>query len=140
MSPGPPRLFALPTFVIAVLLLSSAPDAVAGPISAGTDQGIAGPAILEDVAALSADSMGGRAPGTDGDRMAQAYLARRLERIGFQPGAAGGAWEQPITFVGLTVQGFDRWRSRAWTRSPRGTPTQGVARLACVVILPRRCL
>jgi Zn-dependent M28 family amino/carboxypeptidase len=110
MSPGPPRLFPLPTFVFVVLLSSAAPHAPAGPTSAGADQAITGPAILEDVAALSADSMGGRAPGTDGDRMARAYLVRRLERIGFQPGAAGGAWEQSITFVGLTVQGFDRWR------------------------------
>lgn len=66
--------------------------------------------ILADVAALAADSMEGRGPGTAGDRRARAYLARRLAALGFEPGGADGSWEQPIELVGLTVEGFDRWR------------------------------
>jgi Zn-dependent M28 family amino/carboxypeptidase len=49
-------------------------------------------------------------PGTPGDRMARGYLIRRLREIGFQPGAGGGQWEQPITFIGLTVRNCDQWR------------------------------
>jgi hypothetical protein len=42
--------------------------------------------------------------------MARRYLVRRLGEMGFQPGAEGGAWEQPITLLGLTARGLDRWR------------------------------
>ena len=80
--------------------------------------------LLRDIAALSADSMGGRGPGTAGDRMARGYLARRLQEIGFaarrrgrlvgaahpvrRPDAAGtsAAWR----FAGPGGEAAFRWR------------------------------
>ena len=95
------------------LALGLAGAAVAGatpPAPSGPQDRIEAAGMLRDISAISADSMEGRFPGTAGDRKARAYLVRRLTEIGFQPGAAGGGWEQPINFIGLTVKNFDRWR------------------------------
>lgn len=80
------------------------------PASSDAQQRVTAKAMLHDVAALSADSMAGRFPGTDGDRKARAYLIRRLKAIGLQPGGQDGSYEQPITFVGLTLKDPDTWR------------------------------
>lgn len=103
-----------PAAALSVAALSSpgAPPArpsPGGPTPAAALDRITAAGLLRDIAALSADSMEGRSPGTAGDRMARAWLVRRLKEIGFQPGAEGG-WEQPITFVGLEVRNLDRWR------------------------------
>jgi Zn-dependent M28 family amino/carboxypeptidase len=100
------RFLACSTLVLAVIALSAA--AAPKPASHDAQSSISGAAILHDIAAISDDSTEGRSPGTPGDRKARGYLIRRLERIGFQPGA-DGQWEQPITFVGLTVKGLDHW-------------------------------
>jgi Zn-dependent M28 family amino/carboxypeptidase len=97
--PSPCRA-ALVALALAVpFLLSHAPAARA----ASPESRITAPGMLRDIAAISDDSTQGRAPGTPGDARARSYLVRRLMEIGFQPGAEGGSWEQPITFVGLTV-------------------------------------
>jgi Zn-dependent M28 family amino/carboxypeptidase len=101
------------TFACAALLLGGLGLAAAvAPSSASADaqDRIAAAPILHDIAAISADSTEGRAPGTPGDRKARGYLIRRLQAIGFRPGGPGGSWEQPITFVGLTVKNLDAWR------------------------------
>jgi len=80
----------------------------AAPASSGAAR-ITADGLRADIAAISDDSTQGRLPGTPGDRMARAYLARRLQAIGFQPGVAARSWEQDITFIGLTVKGLDTW-------------------------------
>ena len=57
-----------------------------------------------DVRFLSSDLLEGRAPGTRGDELARGYVAARFEAIGLEPGAQGGAWEQPVEFVGVRSQ------------------------------------
>ena len=54
-----------------------------------------------DVRFLSSDLLEGRAPGTRGDQLAREYVAARFEAIGLEPGAQGGAWEQPVELVGV---------------------------------------
>jgi Zn-dependent M28 family amino/carboxypeptidase len=54
-----------------------------------------------DVRFLSSDLLEGRAPGTRGDQLAREYIAARFEAIGLEPGAQGGAWEQPVELVGV---------------------------------------
>jgi hypothetical protein len=113
-------LSALAALSLAGLVLSAGPTRCVGaPGAAGTARGAATPdarqhitadGMLRDVAALSADSMEGRGPGTAGDRMARAYLARRLAAAGFAPGGAHGAWEQAIPIVGLSLPGIGPWR------------------------------
>ncbi len=110
MTPASARPFTLALPVLVALLLSSAAGPAPRSTATTAERTLSGPAMLHDIAALSADSMEGRFPGTAGDRRARAYLVRRLREIGFRPGAPGGAWEQPITFEGLAVKGFDRWR------------------------------
>ena len=98
----------------ASLLFVVAAAFAAGPASRGDapdpQQRITTAGMLSDITALSADSMGGRGPGTAGDRMARAYLARRLKAIGFEPGGPGGSWEQTIPMVGLSLPGIGPWR------------------------------
>ena len=45
--------------------------------------------LRRHVARLSSDELQGRGVGTEGDRMARAYLAEQLQRVGCSPGAAG---------------------------------------------------
>ena len=72
--------------------------------------------LMRDVKVLSADAMAGRGPGTDGDRAARAYLAKRLAAIGFEPAGPEGSWEQPMPMVGVTMG-----HPAAWTfRGPSG--------------------
>jgi hypothetical protein len=54
-----------------------------------------------DVRFLSSDLLEGRAPGTPGEQLAREYVAARFEAIGLEPGAQGGAWEQPVELVGV---------------------------------------
>lgn len=55
------------------------------------------------IAELSRDEMGGRGPGSEGDRMARRYIVGELERLGYQPGAADGIWEQRFDLVGINA-------------------------------------
>jgi Zn-dependent M28 family amino/carboxypeptidase len=57
-----------------------------------------------DVRFLSSDLLEGRAPGTRGEELARGYVAARFEAIGLEPGAHGGAWEQPVELVGVRSQ------------------------------------
>jgi hypothetical protein len=95
--------------MLALSLVAAAASAASATAQAGPQERIGAEGLLRDISALAADSMEGRGPGTLGDRRARGYLVRRLQEIGFQPGAEGGGWEQPIDFVGLTVKNFDRW-------------------------------
>ena len=58
--------------------------------------------ILEHTLALSHDSLGGRGPGSTGEKIAQEYLVRQMESLGLEPGAGGDAWLQPFDLVRLT--------------------------------------
>ena len=107
-----PSLIRLPLAAVAVssavFFLSA--FAAPSPAPSAPQQRITAAGMLHDIAALSADSMGGRGPGTAGDRMARAYLVRRLQAIGFVPGGSHGSWEQTIPMVGLSLPGIGPWR------------------------------
>ena len=62
--------------------------------------------IIEEI---SDDRYEGRGPGSKGDDMARAYLAKRMEELGLEPGAADGAWEQPFDLVGVNAQQPGEW-------------------------------
>jgi len=69
--------------------------------------------LLESVTYLAGDALEGRGPGTRGDRLAREYLAGRLERLGYQPGFPGGAWDQPVKIVGVDSRMPATWTFRA---------------------------
>jgi len=58
---------------------------------------------------LSDDKYEGRGPGSRGDTAARQYLVGELEKLGLQPGAADGSWEQPFDLVGVTAAQPDTW-------------------------------
>ncbi len=58
---------------------------------------------------LSSDAYGGRGPGSEGDGMARTYLVEELKRLGLQPGAADGDWQQEFTLVGVTADQPPQW-------------------------------
>ncbi len=58
--------------------------------------------ILEHTRALSDDSLGGRGPGSPGERIAQRYLVAEMESLGLEPAASDDSWLQPFELVSLT--------------------------------------
>ena len=57
--------------------------------------------VQVDVVYLASDDLQGRETGTEGERLAAEYIARRFAQIGLKPYAAGNAatWYQPFDFV-----------------------------------------
>ena len=58
---------------------------------------------------LSDDRYEGRGPASRGDVMARKYLADELGKLGLEPGAADGSWEQPFDLVGVTTEQPPTW-------------------------------
>ncbi len=88
-----------PSSPVAVELSGGNPaaDEAAGQITADYMRDI----IVE----ISSDAYEGRGPGSRGDVKARDYLAAEMQRLGLQPGAADGSWEQKFDLVGVsTVQ------------------------------------
>ena len=79
------------------------------PAAIAAANAITGEDIRGVVAEIADDRYMGRAPGSPGDKMTRAYLAKELAARGFEPGAAGGSWEQPVELVGLTAAAPAKW-------------------------------
>jgi hypothetical protein len=90
---------------------SSLPSTIAADIAEAVAV-ITEAALRETVTTIASDEMMGRGPGTEGDRLARAYLARRLEAAGFQPAFGVDGWEQPMRMVGVTTLLPEEWRFR----------------------------
>ncbi len=59
--------------------------------------------LLSGIAALSHDSMEGRAPGTAGEEKTVAYLQAAFEAAGLRPGHPDGGWTQAVPLVGFSA-------------------------------------
>jgi Zn-dependent M28 family amino/carboxypeptidase len=70
---------------------------------------INGDDIRAVVAEIADDRYQGRSPGSAGDKMTRAYLAKELASRGFEPGGEGGSWEQPVELVGVTAAAPAKW-------------------------------
>src|SRR5689334_16735971 len=102
--------------------------------SAVSAQSVTIPAAVEKVAqaqntagtleapirSLADDLLEGRGPATRGDQLARLYLSRELQSLGYQPGAPGGKWEQPIDIVGVDTQA-----PKVWTFTGQGKNNSG---------------
>jgi Zn-dependent M28 family amino/carboxypeptidase len=62
---------------------------------------------------LSDDLLEGRGVASRGDQTARLYLASALELLGFQPGAPGGSWQQPVEMVGIKTHAPKSWDFKA---------------------------
>ncbi|NNC77798.1 MAG: M28 family peptidase [Woeseiaceae bacterium] len=58
---------------------------------------------------ISDDSYEGRGPGSRGDVKARKWLANEMARIGLEPAAADGSWEQPFDLVGVNASQPESW-------------------------------
>src|SRR5215471_15395301 len=74
--------------------------------AAGTIQG---DDVRSVVAEIADDRYMGRSPGSPGDKMTRAYLAKELAKRGYEPGGEGGSWEQPVELVGVTAEPPAKW-------------------------------
>ncbi len=83
---------------------------------------IDGKLIHDTVAEIASDAYQGRAPGSEGDIKARAWLAAELQKIGFAPGANGGSWEQPFDLVGISAAVPDTWDMHAGGKSVQFKP------------------
>ena len=70
---------------------------------------ITGDYMRSIVVEISDDRYQGRGPGSEGDAMARAYLATRMEELGLEPAAADGSWEQPFDLVGINASQPASW-------------------------------
>jgi len=59
--------------------------------------------LLNDVSRIAGDEFEGRGSGSEGDRKARAFLADRLDEMGYAPFFDKHAYEQAVEIVGLTV-------------------------------------
>jgi Zn-dependent M28 family amino/carboxypeptidase len=109
------------TQTLALLTLAAcsggeAPPAVEpGPIAGAPSAETASREITADlmrgyVRELADDKYEGRGPGSRGDMAARQYLVGELEKLGLEPGAADGGWEQPFELVGVTADQPTEWR------------------------------
>ena len=58
---------------------------------------------------LSDDKHEGRGPGSRGDEAARRYLIGEMEKLGLEPAAADGSWEQYFELVGVTADQPADW-------------------------------
>ncbi|HEX2139273.1 MAG TPA: PA domain-containing protein, partial [Woeseiaceae bacterium] len=58
---------------------------------------------------LSSDKYQGRGPGSKGDEMARAYLVEELKRLGLEPGAEDGDYQQEFALVGVSAEQPPEW-------------------------------
>lgn len=58
---------------------------------------------------LADDKYEGRGPGSRGDVAARKYMAAELEKLGLEPGAAGGSWQQTFDLIGITTEQPADW-------------------------------
>lgn len=70
---------------------------------------ISGEFIRKIVKEIADDRYEGRGPGSRGDVAARQYLARELEALGLEPGAADGSWEQEFVLVSVDSKQPDHW-------------------------------
>jgi Zn-dependent M28 family amino/carboxypeptidase len=72
-------------------------------------EAISGDYMRGVVKEIASDAYEGRGPGTRGDTLARQWLAGELQRLGYQPGAAGGEWQQPFDLIGIDGQMPATW-------------------------------
>ena len=85
-----------PATVAVAFQLPPGAETAAEAIQAETLSGIVGH--------LADDTLRGRGPSTEGDRLARRYISGFLQEVGFDPGGVEGSWEQPFELVGISSE------------------------------------
>ena len=110
--------------ILLSVFIAGQPAAAAGQPLATPDEEKSAAAITEksiraDVRFLASDLLGGRGPASEGDRLAQLYIASRMEGMGLEPAAPGGGWIQKVPLVGITSKVPDTMTFTAKWEDPR---------------------
>jgi hypothetical protein len=87
----------------------STQEVVSGNAADAASREITGDLMRDYVRELSDDKYEGRGPGSRGDVAAREYLVGELEKLGLEPGAADGSWEQPFDLIGITTDQPAEW-------------------------------
>jgi Peptidase family M28 len=96
-----------------LVLLAQAPVAArVSPAESAAAAEIRAERIRADVRYLASDLLEGRGPATRGDRLAQAYVAARMEAIGLEPAGDAGSFLQAVDLVGVTTHVPERFAFR----------------------------
>ena len=66
---------------------------------------------------LSDDLLEGRGVASRGDQASRLYLQSVLEMLGYQPGAPGNSWQQPVDMVGIKSHAPKTWDFKAGSQS-----------------------
>ena len=82
------------------------PDA--GPANRAAQE-ITADYMQDIVVEISSDAYEGRGPGSPGDEKARKYLADEMAKLGLEPGAADGGWEQTFELVGVKTKQPETW-------------------------------
>ena len=89
---------------LALITAAAAAPTLVTPAQKKAAESIRAEPLRADVRFLSSDLLEGRGPATAGDRLAQAYIASRMEAMGLLPGAQGDRFFQPVEVVGIKSQ------------------------------------
>jgi Zn-dependent M28 family amino/carboxypeptidase len=91
------RTFLLP--LLALALPAAAPGQPADPASPASYAPVDPQRLSDWTRALSSDRMQGRAPGTEGETRAVAWLIAQFQALGLQPGGENGGWTQTVPLI-----------------------------------------
>ncbi len=69
--------------------------------------------MREIIAEISSDAYEGRGPASAGDAKARAYLVRRMQELGLEPGAEDARYEQVFDLVGINTIQPESWTFNA---------------------------
>jgi Zn-dependent M28 family amino/carboxypeptidase len=118
-----PRAVRCAAAAACVMVAAGANGQSAPPITPAVEQAaktyITRAALEAPIRFLADNLLEGRGPSSRGDQLARLYLSTELESMGFEPGAAGGQWQQPFDIVGIKAQMPDTWKLKG-----RGAPLQ----------------
>ncbi|HXH51592.1 MAG TPA: M28 family metallopeptidase [Terriglobia bacterium] len=94
-------LAAILGFVVPSFWLGASASAASGEESGW--KYISAKPLLDDIKVLASDKFEGRAPATEGEKLALSYLQKRFREIGLEPGNPYGTYLQKVPMVGITA-------------------------------------
>ena len=89
------------------------------PLAAQPPAPIAAADMMRHIQVLASDQYQGRGPGTEGERLATAYIVEQLRARGLEPAGENGTWFQPVALVDRAT----RSEEVSWTAGGRACPS-----------------
>jgi hypothetical protein len=90
---------------IAMMMLALGMSAFAAGGEPGTEGPISAERMLAHTRHLASDRLGGRAPGSEGEKLTLEYLVGEFDAMGCAPGNPDGTYFQLVPLVGSRILG-----------------------------------